>query len=1577
LKKLSGKALWVSRMRKYLVCFVMAMLIVQLAFPGANRAFANGERSYVLVNEFGNGQEAGKVPPGVELADVDWTKADQVGFTEIQGAGPVVNGLLDMTVDASGNLYFTHWGHSRVYKVTPTGDVSTFFGLGDLKLGKGTVSISAGQQPAIGREANLVGTTKPKSLAVDSHNNIYIAEEVSGKIYKVNFDTNKITDIYQYPYDSGNIVENIALDASGNLYVYQQKGSNNTYILGKLNVNESDGSHGEFTPITDIALPSDYNTKFVRMAVDSAGDLYFTQRGAEHAVKKYSFSDEEWITFASGVNSDFSNPRYIVFDADDNAYITTTGDIPGNSGNQIIKVTQGGAVSRIAGSASRTAGYSDEGTEAINGLLYGPHMIAIHPVNGTLYFEDRFNRYIRSIQPAFKIEYHGSGHTDGTLPGDQLAWAGNPATIAGHGSLVKTGHTFVKWNTAADGLGTDYSVGAPITPTADLELYAIWETEKYNLIYFAGENGTLTLTDDPEVSVSQFTFFDVPYNTRGDSVTAVPNPGYAFVGWSDGIDTPTREDTASGYLGVTANFLKEHTVTFDTSGGTPIGPQIVLDGQLLTLPTPPTYGDLDFYGWYTDSERTMQFNDNTPITTDLTLYASWETKHTVSLNPNNGQPVSNISVTEAAFMSPPADPVRAGHTFEGWYTDDTSFTQQFNFETTPIMGNISLYAKWDTIGYLVTFHTNGGTAIDSQTVQYDTHVVGPVTTTREGHTFDGWYTDAGLSTAFDITNTVITSATELYAKWTINDYTVTFNTNGGTAIVSQTVQYNTLVVGPVTTTREGHTFDGWYTDAGLTAAFDIEHTPVTGATQLYAKWGTNGYTVTFNTNGGTEIDDQTVQYNTLVAAPVTTTREGHTFDGWYKDPGLTAVFDITNTVITSATQLYAKWTINDYTVTFNTNGGTAIVSQTVQYNALVVGPVTTTREGHTFNGWYTDTGLTAAFDIANTPVTGITLLYAKWDTIGYPVTFHTNGGTAIDSQTVQYNARVAGPVTTTRDGYSFAGWYTDSSLTSLFDIANAVITSATELYAKWTLTPPGAPAIVSTTPGDGKVELVWNGVPHATGYKVYQGTTSGTLGTDVASVSNSVYGYEATGLTNGVTYYFVVSALNDAGENESIEVSATPMTLAAAPTDVTAVAGDGRVTVTFVAPVDNGGGAITEYRVTSTPGNLVVTTTSTTVMITGLTNGTAYTFTVEARNALGYGAMSAPSSGVTPVASSSGGGSTGGGGGGSAGGGGGGNAGTVVSTDGELTLPAGTAGEAKLGDGITVTIPAGASNQELKLTIEQISNIEGLTGGDEVFASPVYELLKNLSDNFAKPVQLTFKFDASKVQEGQRAAIFYYDDKEKSWIEIGGKVNGDTITAEVDFSAKFAVLAVDERATESSPVSYTDLAGHWAATKIAEAVQLGIVSGYVDGTFKPNALITRAEFSVMLARALKLDGQGEPRGFIDEEKIGAWARNAVRQAAEAGIISGYGDNSFRPSAKITRAELAVMIARAYSTEAVSAGTSGFADESEIPGWATSAVSLVKKLGIVSGKQDNKFAPQDSATRAEAVTMIINLLQVNK
>ncbi len=178
-------------------------------------------------------------------------------------------------------------------------------------------------------------------------------------------------------------------------------------------------------------------------------------------------------------------------------------------------------------------------------------------------------------------------------------------------------------------------------------------------------------------------------------------------------------------------------------------------------------------------------------------------------------------------------------------------------------------------------------------------------------------------------------------------------------------------------------------------------------------------------------------------------------------------------------------------------------------------------------------------------------------------------------------------------------------------------------------------------------------------------------------------------------------------------------------------------------------------------------------------------------------------------------------------------------------------------------------------------------------------------------------------------------------------------------------------------VSFRDLTAHWAEPDIKQAVDLGIVSGYPDGTFKPDGAITRAEFAVMLVQALrpqeKLSNNG-PLPFTDLEQIGEWARNAVAQAVQAGIISGYEDGSFRPDARINRGEMAKMIANALGLEDNSADFTEFADNTAIPDWAKGAVAALSKRGIMTGREGNQFAPGGQATRAEAVKALLNMLR---
>jgi hypothetical protein len=126
--------------------------------------------------------------------------------------------------------------------------------------------------------------------------------------------------------------------------------------------------------------------------------------------------------------------------------------------------------------------------------------------------------------------------------------------------------------------------------------------------------------------------------------------------------------------------------------------------------------------------------------------------------------------------------------------------------------------------------------------------------------------------------------------------------------------------------------------------------------------------------------------------------------------------------------------------------------------------------------------------------------------------------------------------------------------------------------------------------------------------------------------------------------------------------------------------------------------------------------------------------------------------------------------------------------------------------------------------------------------------------------------------------------------------------------------------------------------------------------------------------ALKPQTDGAELAFSDASSIGAWAHNAVAQALQAGIVTGYEDGTFRPNGEIKRSEMAVMIARSLGlSENENTGGIDFADERDIPPWARGAVAALKQLGLVSGKGANVFDPTGLLTRAEAVTVILNML----
>ncbi len=321
-----------------------------------------------------------------------------------------------------------------------------------------------------------------------------------------------------------------------------------------------------------------------------------------------------------------------------------------------------------------------------------------------------------------------------------------------------------------------------------------------------------------------------------------------------------------------------------------------------------------------------------------------------------------------------------------------------------------------------------------------------------------------------------------------------------------------------------------------------------------------------------------------------------------------------------------------------------------------------------------------------------------------------------------------------------------------------------------------------------------------------------------------------------------------------------------------------------------------------------------------------------------------------------------------------------VSTTGQLFLPGAEAGEVSLGKRTKLVISAGATDKSTRITIEELQNNGTLVASSQQLISPIVELRSEPAVDLNKPALLSLHFDPKMVGEKQLPSVWQYDEKQKKWIEVGGVVEGDVINAEITAFGKFAVFAVNHKIVKPNPneIILNDINGHWGQKWIEKAVELGIVQGYTDHTFQPDRSVSRQELVVMLAHALQPEMSEDVSAFTDHESIGSWAMNGVATAVQAGWIKGYEDGSFRPQAGISRLEMAVIIVRAANLFLNENGVPNeFSDDNEIPVWAKSYVAVAADDGLIKGRGGNRFVPNGIVTRAEAATIMIRLLELKQ
>lgn len=702
----------------------------------------------------------------------------------------------------------------------------------------------------------------------------------------------------------------------------------------------------------------------------------------------------------------------------------------------------------------------------------------------------------------YTIHYDANGGTGTTAPSTHTY--GVAKALAANG-FTKADYIFKGWNTKADGTGFGYAEGAVLknlTSESSMTLYAQWTKAQENLTVkhtFEGREvaaseaskyGTFDVYLNGKLDMNDVSVYDAPvdYGMTYEVKDIKAKAGYAYAGnssYSGVISGGSRTVTLKWETG-------SYTLTFDGNGGTPSEQtrKVKSGSPYGTLPTAERVGYV-FKGWNLKANGGGEaVTSETRMTSyDVTIYAQWEeckdakyvVKHyqmdmegkypAAPFETEEFKGLANDTVTPKVkkyegFTSPAEQTLKIG--------TDGSAVLEYRYERNKYRLNMNIIIDGTHYtgdkakamgGYAAVMKVNGKAYAPAE-----------ASVTSEGYYIDIYeplyygatYEISGIGTRTGYTylgessyQGTIKSDVSVDLSWKTNAYTLTFDGNGGTpAESSRRVNYNAAYGTLPGASRTGHTFAGWNTKADGSGT-QVTASTLMGAanTTIYAQWTINQYTATFDANGGTSANPGTIKknYNSELGTLPTTSRTGYTFNGWYTAKSGGSKISAT-TKLTGNVTYYAQWTINQYTATFDANGGSAANPGTIKknYNSELGTLPTTSRTGHTFDGWYTAKSGGSKIS-TTTKLTGNVTYYARWTANTYKITYNANGGSGAPSATT-YTYASSGTTKLsstkpTKSGYTFLGWSLSSSASSAsysagqnWSLSNA---SNYTLYAVW------------------------------------------------------------------------------------------------------------------------------------------------------------------------------------------------------------------------------------------------------------------------------------------------------------------------------------------------------------------------------------------------------------------------------------------------------------------------------------------------------------------------------------------------
>lgn len=595
------------------------------------------------------------------------------------------------------------------------------------------------------------------------------------------------------------------------------------------------------------------------------------------------------------------------------------------------------------------------------------------------------------------------------------------------------------------------------------------------------------------------------------------------------------------------------------------------------------------------------------------------TVHVTVTNPDQGVAVSPTDLTvdpQPTFDHLTPNPVAAGSS----------------------VPQLQIFGTGFLTGATVAPHAaNSGLTFGTPTVVSGTEIDVPLTVdaaaAKGARTIDIVNPDAGATTASLTVITVPSVPQNVTATAGPRAITVDWaapSDNGGSALTSYTVtlaKQGSPTTAASFTTSDASTFEHTFTTIG-TPAVNLENNTAYVA-QVVAT-NAAGNSTAAPANGATATT------YALPKAPASLTATGgvRTVDlSW---PAVTDAGNDPAGIASYTVTLVKRGADPGTTLTFTTPNGNVLSHQ---FSGLANGTTydATVRASNTAGDSPTKGASALTFDVPSAPenpdaVPADGTLAVTWSAPS------SNGGTPVTGYTVTLTPSGGdSPATTTSTSHTFTGLTNDQSYTISIVATNAAGDSQAATTNGTPVPAPPAPAPAAATPGNGTLDVTWTAPTTADGHPVasYRATVvrHDGVGSPVTFTSNAsdsgglVTEHLFTGLVNGKLYDVAVTATNDIGTGPAATTSGTPRTTAAAPTGVKAVSGDAKVTVSWTAPADDGGAAIADYVVTATPGSHTATTvngSTTHIDVTGLTNGTAYSFTVRAQNAAGDGASSTP-----------------------------------------------------------------------------------------------------------------------------------------------------------------------------------------------------------------------------------------------------------------------------------------------------------------------------------------------------------------